>query len=252
LSRCLGYARSDQSDESRPGKLLEEGGTRQCSIAASSRSTMSPLMNVARMIFHDVVNSSDIPALTPAFPITATHCGYPWEASWMRSNALVASTIGRPPRILRPACPPHVPCCNQCHPAAPLDAGDRRRPPRGIAVRRDACIGHVDVDPCQSLGVGYSKHGDDGTIVPHHGREQESPTCMARFNAAAGGVTVVALAATVCAPSLPLEAAMPAPPVTADTSFVTLYASRQKRSTAEPVRTKQAGRHRFRSVLRLQ
>src|SRR5687768_6918785 len=26
LSRCLGYARSDQSDESRPGKLLEEGG----------------------------------------------------------------------------------------------------------------------------------------------------------------------------------------------------------------------------------
>jgi hypothetical protein len=78
---------------------------------------------------------------------------------------------------------------------------------------------------------------------------RQSPTCMARFNAAAGGVTVVVLAATVCAPSLLLTAAMLEPPVAADTSFVTLYASRQKRSTAEPARTKQAGRHRFRSVL---
>jgi hypothetical protein len=73
---------------------------------------------------------------------------------------------------------------------------------------------------------------------------------MARFNPAAGGVTGVALAATVCAPSLPLAAARLEPPVAADISFVTSYASRQKRSTAEPVRTKQAGRHRFRSVLR--
>jgi hypothetical protein len=53
---------------------------------------------------------------------------------------------------------------------------------------------------------------------------------MARFNAAAGGVTVVAL--PVCALSVPLEAARLEPPVAADTSFVTLYASRQKRSTA--------------------
>jgi hypothetical protein len=45
---------------------------------------------------------------------------------------------------------------------------------------------------------------------------------MARFNAAAGGVTVVALAATVCPPSLPLAAAMLEPPVAGDTSFVTL------------------------------
>jgi hypothetical protein len=51
---------------------------------------------------------------------------------------------------------------------------------------------------------------------------RQSPTCMARFNAAAGGVTVVALAPTVCPPSLPLEAAMLEPPVAADTSFVTL------------------------------
>jgi hypothetical protein len=51
LNRCLGYARSDQTDESRPGKLLEERGTRQCSIAASNQSTMSPVKNVARLIF---------------------------------------------------------------------------------------------------------------------------------------------------------------------------------------------------------
>ena len=36
---------------------------------------MSPLMNVARMIFHDVVHSSDTPALTPAFPIAAPTAG---------------------------------------------------------------------------------------------------------------------------------------------------------------------------------
>ena len=59
---------------------------------------MSPVRNVARMIFHDVVNSSDTPALTPAFPIIATHRGYRWGASSMRSNALAASPIGRPPQ----------------------------------------------------------------------------------------------------------------------------------------------------------
>jgi hypothetical protein len=58
---------------------------------------------------------------------------------------------------------------------------------------------------------------------------RQSPTCMARFNAAAGGAIVVALAPTVCAPSLPVEAAVLEPPVAADTSFVTSYASRQER-----------------------
>src|SRR5215207_2268747 len=43
---------------------------------------------------------------------------------------------------------------------------------------------------------------------------------MARFNAAAGGVIVVALAPTVCPPSLPVEAAVLEPPVAADISFV--------------------------------
>ena len=78
---------------------------------------------------------------------------------------------------------------------------------------------------------------------------RQSPTCMARFNAAAGGVTVVALAATVCAPSLLLAAAMLEPPVGSRHIVRHLYASRQKRSTAEPVR-ETAGRHRFRSVPR--
>src|SRR3954452_16650487 len=77
---------------------------------------------------------------------------------------------------------------------------------------------------------------------------RQSPTCMARFNAAAGGVTLAALAATFRAPSLPLAAAMLEPPVAADTSFVTLYAPHPQPSTAEPVRDRQAGRHRFRSV----
>jgi hypothetical protein len=57
------------------------------------------------MIFHDVVNSSDTAALTPAFPIIATHCGYRWGASWMRSNAFVASPMGRPPRIFSVSLP---------------------------------------------------------------------------------------------------------------------------------------------------
>ena len=61
-----------------PANCWKNGGTRQCSSAASNRSTMSPVKNVARMIFHDVVNSSDTPALTPAFPIIAAHCGYRW------------------------------------------------------------------------------------------------------------------------------------------------------------------------------
>jgi len=57
---------------------------------------------------------------------------------------------------------------------------------------------------------------------------KQSPTCIARFNAAAGGVGVVALTATVWVPSAPVEAAVLEPPVAADTSFITLQASRQK------------------------
>jgi hypothetical protein len=44
-----------------------------------------------------VVNSIAAPALTPAFPIIATHRGYRWSASWIRSNAIVASSMERPP-----------------------------------------------------------------------------------------------------------------------------------------------------------
>jgi hypothetical protein len=57
------------------------------------------------MIFHDVVNSRAAPALTPALPIIAAHGGYRWGASWMRSNALVASLMGRPPRIFSASLP---------------------------------------------------------------------------------------------------------------------------------------------------
>lgn len=48
------------------------------------------------MTFHEVVKSSTTPAPTPAFPAVATHAGYLWLASQIRSKMASASASGRP------------------------------------------------------------------------------------------------------------------------------------------------------------